>query len=193
VRGGALLLLLLVKRPMTTIHLERQTDWDSDGAKGELCERRIWVVCGAVSSGDGSVNSGSAYAFTRPDVTAWLHASRSSTFDVADGGAPYLPSGIVVLAMAGAALVTLRRRVVRLVRIGPELRVESGGRASSVLLREVRTVDIESAAVNRHGITLALVDGRRVAVGAPSLRMTDALLVRGNVRAALDFAINSRR
>jgi hypothetical protein len=47
--------------------------------------------------------------------------------------------------------------------------------------------------VNRHGIAFVLDDGRRVAVGESSLRMADALALRANVRATLDFAINSRR
>ncbi len=101
-------------------------------------------------------------------------------------------AALVVFAVTTAVLVTMRRRRVDLVRNGPELRVEDGSSTSSALLNEVRGVELDSASASLHGLVLVLSDGRRIPLGAPSLRMVDALAVRRRVRRALDLAVSSR-
>jgi hypothetical protein len=190
---GVLLSLLLVRQPTTTFHLSRTRDFgwdDGHSAAGELCERRIWMDCGPVALGDGSVNPRTSVVFGRHDVLAWLAASSPETLDYSGGGLPYASSALATLALAVAILVALRMRVVRLVRVGPELRIEDR-RTDAVLVGEVRSVDLQSASATRHGIVFVLEDGRRVPVGAPSFPMNEALAVRRNVREALEMDVRS--
>ena len=180
------LLVVLLRWPTTVIHLERDTTSATD-ATGTLCHGHSPWSCHRVTSSDGSVNPASATVFSRPDVMEWVYGSREHSFDYSGGGVPLVPAVLGLVAVTACSLAWLRRAVVRLVRIGRELRLETGRDIAVMMRSEVRAIDIDSASAVRHGLVFVLEDGRRIAMGKPRLRMSDTLKMQRHLRAALDL------
>ncbi len=93
-------------------------------------------------------------------------------------------AALVALVLLFVALVVRTRRLT-VTRVGRALRIRCGKRESSVLASEVLEVDVDTEAVQAHTVVFVLRDGRRIPVGEPHERMSDALADRRALREAL--------
>jgi len=92
-------------------------------------------------------------------------------------------------ALGAAALLVValfvRTRPLRVTRAGRELRIRAGRRRESVLISEVHEVEIDTRADRAHAVVLVLEGNRRLDVGDPFERMSDAVAERRTLRNAL--------
>lgn len=96
----------------------------------------------------------------------------------------FVPFAVAIVAIL-AAWVAVRTRPLVVVRAGKELRIRDGRRKSVVLVGEVHEVEIDTRGDRAHAVVLVLDGKRRLDLGDPFERMSDAVAERRTLRNAL--------
>jgi hypothetical protein len=108
-------------------------------------------------------------------MIVYLHAKDASQF---------IPFALAIVAIL-AAWIAVRTRSLVVVRAGKELRIRDGRRRSVVLVGEVHEVEIDTRGERAHAVVLVLDGHRRLELGDPFERMSDAVAERRTLRNAL--------
>jgi len=113
--------------------------------------------------------------FAYVGMFVWLHAR--------DRG-HWVPFAVAIVAIL-AAWVAIRTRPLVVARAGKELRIRDGRRKNVVLVGEVHEVEIDTRGDRAHAVVLVLDGNRRLDLGDPFERMSDAVAERRTLRNAL--------
>jgi hypothetical protein len=92
---------------------------------------------------------------------------------------------VIALVIVAVGVSLVRTRSLRITRVGRELRIRQGRKRESVLVSEVREVEIDTRGDREHAVVLVLDGHRRLVLGSPFELMSEAIAERRMLRIAL--------